>query len=102
MVHGFALRVDVLKNLLLHDAFLPFFLFSDHCAVLELGYLKSGKNSLSGAGQVLDIPDKRSFYCRSILAGQVISYLRNIVSVYLPLQEFISLSGLIIVFVYVF
>jgi hypothetical protein len=29
--------------LLLHDAFLPFFLFSDHCAILELGYLKSGK-----------------------------------------------------------
>jgi hypothetical protein len=27
--------------LLLHDAFLPF--FSDHCAILELGYKKSGK-----------------------------------------------------------
>jgi hypothetical protein len=29
-----------------------FFLFSDHCAILELGYLKFG------AGQVPDIPDK--------------------------------------------
>jgi hypothetical protein len=28
--------------LLLHDVFLPFF-FPDHCAILELGYLKSGK-----------------------------------------------------------
>jgi hypothetical protein len=37
------LRVGVLKCLLLHDAFLPFFFFSDHCAILELGYKKSGK-----------------------------------------------------------
>jgi hypothetical protein len=30
--------------LLLHDVFLPFFfLFYDHYAILELGYLKSGK-----------------------------------------------------------
>jgi hypothetical protein len=27
----------------LHDAFLPFVLFNDHCALLELGYPKSGK-----------------------------------------------------------
>jgi hypothetical protein len=37
------LRIGVLKRLLLHDAFLPFFLFSDHCAILELGSLKSEK-----------------------------------------------------------
>jgi hypothetical protein len=29
--------------LLLHDAFLPFLSFSDLCAILELGYKKSGK-----------------------------------------------------------
>jgi hypothetical protein len=34
----------VLKRLVLHDAFLPFFLFfSDHCTVLDLRYLKSRK-----------------------------------------------------------
>jgi hypothetical protein len=40
--------------------FCHFFLFSDHCAVLELGYLKSGNSRLSVAGQVPNIPDKRS------------------------------------------
>jgi hypothetical protein len=47
---------SLFKNifLLLHDAFLPyFFLFSEHWAILELGYLKSGKSlirSWSGPG----------------------------------------------------
>jgi hypothetical protein len=54
-----ALRVGVEKRLLLHDAFSPFSFFSDHCAILDLGYLKSGNRS-SGAGKVPDIPDKRS------------------------------------------
>jgi hypothetical protein len=43
MVHSVVLRVGVEKRLLLHDAFCHFFLFSDHCAILEEGYLKSGK-----------------------------------------------------------
>jgi hypothetical protein len=38
--------------------FCRFFIFSDHCAILDLGYLKSRKNHLSGAGQVPDIADK--------------------------------------------
>jgi hypothetical protein len=42
MVHSM-LRVGVLKRFLLHDAFFVLFHFSDHCAILELGYLKSGK-----------------------------------------------------------
>jgi hypothetical protein len=40
-----------------------FFFFSDHCAILELGYLQSGKIAYPGqvrSGQVPDIPDKRS------------------------------------------
>jgi hypothetical protein len=40
--------------------FLLFFLFADHCDILELGYLKFRKIVYPELGQVPDIPDKCS------------------------------------------
>jgi hypothetical protein len=86
--------------LLFRDAFLPFFLFSNHCAILELGYLKSGKIAYPELGRswTFWINDLLPYFQYSIFAIFFFSFSNYYLILYSFLHIFTSVFSCLFIF----